>query len=238
MSNIRIAVIEDDRATSDLFTRWLHELGTPERPMEITQLLTREEAERALQSEHYDLVCLDIQLGHERNAGIGLINTVHRTEHGPVLVISGAPADTYRSIMSELDAWDYLVKPLSEENKGSFLEFVSRALRQNKPHQDAGTEQKRNAGNGLEIDPLNQTSARFNGKRINLPLTGQRLAKLLAERAGQLVSYAELYEMISTGHNTANIRAHIQVIRNAIRDIDPSFDSIKSVPMAGYMWKV
>jgi len=234
---IRIAVIEDDQATSDLFARWLRELQTTDGPIEVVQAHTRDDAERLLRSERFDLICMDIQLGHERNAGVGLINTVHRQNHGPVLVISGAPADTYRSIMRELEAWDYLVKPLAEENKDSFLEFVSRALRHQQTTLQHSAPNATSTAKGLEVDPLNKTSATFRGRRINLPLTGQRIAKLLSDRSGQLVTYAELYDMIATGHNTTNIRAHIQVIRNAIREVDPEFDAIKSVPMAGYMWK-
>ncbi|WP_230782554.1 response regulator transcription factor [Sphingomonas sp. Leaf37] len=238
MSNtLRFAVIEDDQATSDLFTRWLRELETADQKIDVVQALTRHDAEQLLRSDRFDLICLDIQLGHERNAGVGLINTVHKGNHGPVLVISGAPADTYRSIMRELEAWDYLVKPLSEENKDSFLEFVSRALRHRQATAELTPEPTAKKAGGLEVDPLNKTSATYGGKRINLPLTGQRIAKLLFDRSGQLVPYSELYGMIATGHNTVNIRAHIQVIRNAIREVDSSFDAIKSVPMAGYMWK-
>lgn len=233
MVQFKIAVIEDDRATNDLFSRWLRDLEDDGRTIDIRQFLNRDDAEIALRQTRFDLICLDIQLGHERNAGIGLIRTMHATRQGPVLVISGAPAETYRSIMKELDAWDYLVKPLTEENRDSFLEFVSRALRQKAQPAEPS---RAKAATQLEIDPLNRTSARYDGQRINLPLTGQRIAKLLSDRIGQLVTYNELYQLIPTGHNTTNIRAHIQVIRNAIKDVDSGFDAIQSVPMAGYMW--
>lgn len=238
MTSLHIAIIEDDKDTSDLFASWLRELETSEQTVRLDQLFTRDEAESRLRANSYDLICLDIQLQHERNAGIGLIGlirAVHQARHGPVVVISGAPAETYRPIMSELLAWDYLTKPLSHETKGAFLDTISKALR--KKQMPGAAEQGTEMSEGLEIDPLNQTSARYMGKRINLPLTGQRIAKMLADRQGQLVSYAELYAMIPTGHNTANIRAHIQVIRNALRDVDPQFDAIRSVPMAGYMWQ-
>jgi len=228
---IRIAVIEDEPVTSMLFADWLEELSTADRLIEVERLLTRDAAEAAVSARRYDLICLDIEMNHERNAGIGIIKAILRRDHGPVLVISGLPADTYQEIMTELDAWDYLIKPLDPKHKSIFHSSVLRGLRQHR-----GTEPVESK-NGFEIDPLSRTSARYNGQRINLPLTGQRIVKLLMDRPNQLVKSEALYELIPYGHNSANLRAHIQVIRNAIRDVDPEFNAIQNVPMAGYMWR-
>ena len=86
------------------------------------------------------------------------------------------------------------------------------------------------------MDPLRQRSPIWRGQRINLPLTAQRiLAALLANR-GQVVSYEDLFDVVKSGRNRDNIRKHISTIRDAFREIDPSFECIENIPMRGFRW--
>ena len=104
----KIALIEDDQPTSAQLAAWIR---TARPDIQIDCWFNRDDAEAALQRERYDVVLLDIELGHERNAGVALINTINKLRPGtPVLVISAMPAAIYRSIMKALDAWDYLQK--------------------------------------------------------------------------------------------------------------------------------
>lgn len=228
---LRIAVVDDDGPINDLYTRWIRE-ARPD--AQIDQLRDRESAEKAFEANKYDLICLDIELRPDKNAGIGLIKNL-RPKHGPVLVISSLNSEVYRPIMKELDAWDYLVKPLGEEQKDYFVSFVSRALRERRSTGPATAQAA--STSMLEINPLNLTRAMWKGKKLNLPLTGQRIVRLLANEKGKVVSPRQLYELIPTGHNLVNLRAHIQVIRDAFKEVDPDFDKIHSVPAEGYFWK-
>ncbi|MBL8376853.1 MAG: response regulator transcription factor [Burkholderiales bacterium] len=228
--NPRIAVIEDDRPTSDQLAGWIRAA----RPgAVIDQWFTRDDAEVALAREDYDAVVLDIELGRERNAGVALINAINKRASGtPVLVVSAMPAAIYRSIMKALDAWDYLQKTTFEE-----VDFVDtlldilRAARERRAAAPAvATEEE------LVLDPLWQRNPTWRGKRINLPLTAQRILAALHQRRGEVVSYDELFEVVKSGRNRDNVRKHVSTIREAFREIDPEHDPIENIPMRGFRW--
>ncbi len=176
---------------------------------------------------------LDIELGRERHAGVAIINAINKRSSGtPVLVVSAMPATIYRGIMKALDAWDYLQKATFEEADfiDTFLEIL-RAVRQRdsvKPPLAAGDE--------LSMDPLRQSTPLWRGKRINLPLTAQRILAALYEKRGEVVSYEELSRVVKSGRSRDNIRKHISSIREAFRELDEDFDRIENIPMRGFRW--
>ena len=187
----------------------------------------------AIAREIYDLVVLDIELGRERHAGVAIINAINKTRQGtPVLVVSAMPATIYRGIMKALDAWDYLQKTTFEEGDfiDTFLEIL-RAARDRGSLDTPGTESVE-----LSIDPLRQSTPLWRGKRLNLPLTAQRILAALYQQRGQVVSYDELFRVVKSGRNRDNIRKHISTIREAFRELDADFDRIENVPMRGFRW--
>ena len=222
-----IAVIEDDLPTSNQLRGWI-EAARP--GLVVHQWFTRDDAEAALAREHYAAVVLDIELGRERHAGVALINAINKQRAGtPVLVVSAMPAALYRSIMKALDAWDYLQKTTFEE--ADFTDTFLEILRSATPHNNAPA-----AGPVLSLDPLRQAAPLWRGQRVNLPLTAQRILLALHQRAGEIVSYEELYAVVKSGRNRDNIRKHVSTIREAFRELDGSFDGIENVPMRGFRW--
>ncbi len=223
LATLHIAVIEDDPPTRDQLVGWLRAA----RPQaQIDTFGDRDSAEAALAARRYDLVTLDLELGRERHAGIALINTINKRGLGtPVLVVSAMPAAVYRSIMKALDAWDYLQKTQFDE--GEFIETVLALLRQVKPtgNDDAPT-----------LDPLWQRNPLWRGQRLNLPLTAQRILATLLERRGEVVSYEELFDVVKSGRSRDNVRKHVATIRDALREVEPTFDGIENVPMRGFRW--
>ena len=220
----RIAVVEDDRPTSEQLQQWLH-AARPDAVIE--PFFEREAAEAALTTQRFDLVVLDIELGRERHAGVALINAINKRAAGtPVLVVSAMPAAIYRSIMKALDAWDYLQK--TQFSEPEFIETVLALLRASKPAargDDAPT-----------LDPLWQRSPLWRGQKLNLPLTAQRILATLLERRGEVVSYEELFDVVKSGRSKDNVRKHVATIRDALRDIDPGFEGLENVPMRGFRW--
>ena len=225
----KVAVIEDDRPTSNQLCGWIRAT----RPhMQIDQWFDRDSAEAALARERYDLVVLDIELGRERHAGVAIINTINKLHQGtPVLVVSAMPAAIYRSIMKALDAWDYLQKTTFEEAEfvETFLDILRTARQRQADAPPVPAEE-------LCLDPLWQRSPTWRGQRINLPLTAQRILATLVQRKGEVVSYEELFEVVKSGRNRDNVRKHVSSIREAFRDVDPDFDSVENVPMRGFRW--
>ena len=229
----RIAVIEDDPTSSEQLAGWIR-TARPE--LTVDQWFDRDSAEAALLRERYDLVVLDIELGRERNAGVALINEINKQGLGtPVLVVSAMPAAIYRSIMKALDAWDYLQKTTFDE--AEFIETFLDILRTARLREPAAKPAAaRPADDSLQLDPLWQRTPMWRGQRINLPLTAQRILATLHARTGEVVSYEELFNVVKSGRNRDNVRKHVATIRDAFRDVDPSFDGIENIPMRGFRW--
>jgi DNA-binding response OmpR family regulator len=224
-----VAVIEDDAPTSQQLAGWIR---AAKPGIEVHQWFDRDGAEAALARERYDVVVLDIELGRERHAGVALINAINKQRQGtPVLVVSAMPAAIYRSIMKALDAWDYLQKTTFEE--ADFVETFLEILRVAKQAQAAQPHAPREE---LSLDPLWQRTPMWRGQRINLPLTAQRILATLYQRAGDVVSYDELFDVVKSGRNRDNVRKHVSTIRDAFREVDPAFDGIENVPMRGFRW--
>ena len=225
-----VALIEDDQPTSRQLATWIRS-ARPD--IRIDQWFNRDDAENAINRVPYDLVVLDIELGHERHAGVALINAINKNRQGtPVLVVSAMPAAIYRSIMKALDAWDYLQKTTFEEH--DFIETFLDILRVSR--KQAAVAAPAAPADELSLDPLWQRTPIWRGQRINLPLTAQRILATLHQRSGEVVSYDELFEVVKSGRNRDNVRKHVSAIRDAFRDLDPSFDAIENVPMRGFRW--
>ena len=225
----KVAVIEDDRPTSEQLAGWIR-AARPE--LQVDQWFDRDSAEAALGREAYAMVVLDIELGRERHAGVALINAINKLHQGtPVLVVSAMPAAIYRGIMKALDAWDYLQKTSFDEAEftETFLDILRAArARAPSPAPDTAT--------ALQLDPLWQRSPLWKGQRINLPLTAQRILATLHQRAPEVVSYEELFDVVKSGRTRDNVRKHVSTLREALREVDADFDAIENVPMRGFRW--
>jgi DNA-binding response OmpR family regulator len=228
---LKVAVIEDDIPTSNQLKAWIESAKSGIR---VDQWFSRDDAEAALARERYDLVVLDIELGRERHAGVAIINAINKGQRTPVLVVSAMPATIYRSIMKALDAWDYLQKATFEES--DFIDTFLEILRAAKDRPGALEAVASASVNELSIDPLRQRNPIWRAQRINLPLTAQRILAALYEKRGQVVSYEDLFHVVKSGRNRDNIRKHVSTIRDAFREVDPTFDLIENVPMRGFRW--
>lgn len=223
----RIAIIEDDRPTSNQLSQWAAK-AVP--GAQIDQLLTRQEAEAAIRTTTYDLITLDIELGADRNAGVSLIHEATKSRPVPVLVVSGMPADLYRGVMKALDAWDYLQKPVGEHDfNQTLLSMLNVAVRQ----QPA-------AENHLRIDPLTSAHPTWKGERLNLTATQQRLLHAIYARRAEkdpTVSYVELFAFLTSGKNTENLKRQISQIRVAFGDVEgQKWNGLIAEPLRGYRW--
>jgi DNA-binding response OmpR family regulator len=234
---VRIAIIEDDRPTNDslkgaILDAWPSYL--------VDQCFDRSSAELALASQRYDLIVLDLELNRVKSAGIGIINTINKSYRTPVVVVSGMPGDIYKSIMRELDAWDYLQKPFDPQ---ALLTVIDMALRSTRGDAKSGTATSApvspdaSADSELSINPLELANSRWRGKKLGLTLTQQRIAYLLYENKGRLVATKQLYDLLATGKNAINVRAHISSIRESFRSVDPTWNKITTVPGQGYRWE-
>lgn len=223
----KVAIIEDEPPLNDEMASWVLRAkpGTT-----IDQFYTRESAEQALRKEQYDLVVLDLMLGPEKNAGVAVIRETYK-HPVPVLVVSGLPAELYRGVMRALDAWDYLQRPVSQDD---FIETFLGIVRQSEKAKRPSSV----FGGSLQIDPIRGT-LKWKGMNLNLPLSAQRILYAIYERRtldDSTASYQELFKVVKSGKNKANIRKQISTIKSEFKLVDSEFNSIVSDPMRGYRW--
>ncbi|WP_204282176.1 hypothetical protein, partial [Serratia marcescens] len=81
-------------------------------------------------------------------------------------------------------------------DEAEFVETFLDILRTAKLREPAGKATPKPAADSLLLDPLKQRSAMWRGQRINLPLTAQRILATLYARAGEVVSYEELFDVV------------------------------------------
>ncbi len=93
---------------------------------------------------------------------------------------------------------------------------------------------------------LDSSRAFWKGQRVNLSLTEFKLVQLMVERAGQDVTYRELYDLVhgrgvvaGSGPDgyRANVRTFMKRIRQKFRELDAEFDEIENYPGFGYRWR-
>ena len=223
----RIAIIEDDLPTSNQLAQWASK-AVP--GAQIDQLVTRKDAEVAIRTTAYDLITLDIELGAERNAGVSLIHEATKSRIVPILVVTGMPADLYRGVMKALEAWDYLQKPVGEHD---FNQTLLSML-------GAGDGKAQVEEDPLHIDPLISAHPTWKGHRLNLAATQQRLLHAIYARRNDkdpTVSYEALYEFLTSGKNTANLKRQISQVRAAFSDVEgKKWNGIVAEPLRGYRW--
>lgn len=228
----RIAIIEDDPPTRAAFAAWLQEFDAT---LRIEQLATRAAAEAAIAAGHFDLVILDIRLGSDANAGVGLLHELGKRQRCPIIVVSGMPADIYRGIMYELEAWDYLTKPTDQ---AALIAVVHNALRSSSAEvESAALGEVGGLPAGLILNPLERKHAQWGGRRLVLPLTAQRILYQIARGRGRAVSFAELIKVMPYAGTQGAIKTHVSTIRAAFKAVDPSFNRIVNVPLVGYLWQ-
>jgi two-component system response regulator ChvI len=92
---------------------------------------------------------------------------------------------------------------------------------------------------------LEGSRAFWNSTRIDLTLTEFNIVKVMATRAGEDVSYRDIYDLVHgkdfvAGYGPAgyraNVRAFIKRIRHKFRSVDSTFDEIENYPGFGYRW--
>ena len=87
--------------------------------------------------------------------------------------------------------------------------------------------------------------AQWKGQSVPLTVVEFNIVRLLASRAGEDVTYREIYDVVRgkeffagdgiLGHRT-NVRSLIKRIRQKFRQLDDSFSAIENYPAFGYRW--
>ncbi|PBQ12162.1 hypothetical protein CCL07_00190 [Pseudomonas congelans] len=229
----KIAIVEDSEAVNNALAAFCRELN---HVVEVTQFFDRASAEVAIKQNNYSLIVLDIELPPDKNAGIGLISVNSQCHKSPVIVVSGLDSSVYRSIMYQLDVWDFLEKPIAADGQ-MFLAAAMRVLRdtQNSQSKQSPQEQQEQATEDLVVDP-DTGKARFKGKPLNIPHTAKTIMQRIYKAKGNLVPYEDFFDLVKSGKNNDAIRQHIKTIRDVLKDVGESEGHVEVIRMKGVRW--
>jgi DNA-binding response OmpR family regulator len=224
-----IAVIEDEPNVAKAFEKVL----VADQHV-VTIFHDRGRAERGLRESAFDAVILDLRLGTDALAGIGIISTIGaKKKPPPVLVISGEPPGVNRPQCLVLGVWDYLQKPVEEPT----LRFkVTELLEESNPRS-----QGIYSVGALTYDLHKPCAVVWKREEVGLALTAYRILLELVTNNGTVVPHRQLYAVFAgqvTNDNDKlrnNLRAHVKTLRDTFRDIDPEFAALRTVP-GGYCW--
>ena len=227
-----VLIVEDEAHVGDRYVSWLKELSSLGINFEIDQQCDLEGAMKAIKAKVYDLIFLDVQLGLDDTAGHKIAAEVRQCHQGAVIFCSGVMDDRLIRVLRSLeqweDGWTALKKPFEREE---FLDSTKHVLLE---RQKGGYSTQR-PREGLVIDLATGAPPTFNGERIDLSPTSQRIALHLFQKKGSPVRFEDLYQYIKSGKNKANVRVNISKIKQSIKSIDEEFDQIQSFS-GGYIW--
>lgn len=180
----------------------------------------------------YDVVILDLML--PRRDGLEVCKRIRSQSNVPIIVVTARVEEVDRLLGFEVGADDYLPKPFSPRELLARLRVhVRRARGQVGP--DAATHLLRVAD--LELHPLSMRATR-GGQELDLTSYEFALLRVLAERAGRVLTREQLLELAKGGSEDSferSIDIRVSRLRQKLGDDPRRPRLLKTVRGMGYM---
>lgn len=225
----RIAIVEDDVDQRENYADSLRNQG-----YEVETYENRPSAERAFRKSLPDLAILDVMLEDDHDAGFELCKMIKSIDPKfPVIFLTAREAESDRVSGLRLDAWDYLIKPITLE----FLTVrISSLFRIADSIKDTSNEIKDKVYGDLTVSESSM-SILWKGKTLDLTLTEFWLIESLIAAPGKVISYEDLMQVTrQTIVEKNTINGHVRRIRGKFKLTDVGFNCIKNVFGVGYKW--
>lgn len=223
---IRALLIEDNPRLGELTVRYLQSHGVlvDLEPDGSRGLL-------AAQTSAYDIVLLDLMLpGRD---GISICQELRSRCGVPIIIVTARSEEADRVMGLELGADDYLTKPFSaRELLARIRAHVRRARGQVGPTTVALLQVGR-----LRLDPA-RLEASLDGRTVLLTAYEFVLLRVLAERAGRILSREQLLDLAKGSADESfdrSIDVHISRLRQKLGDEPKHPQLLKTIRGAGYM---
>jgi two-component system, OmpR family, response regulator len=228
----RVLLVEDD----DVIRRNYETLLGAHR-LSVCACATKSDAIDAFSREAFDVVILDVMLGHEYEAGFSLCQAFREnTKTTPIIFLTERSEDHDRISGLRLGADDYLTKMTTS---GPFLVARINALIRRVESLVGGkaapTTPARKQGSRLRIDER-LSRAYWHDTQLDLSLTRFWILQDLFEHSGEVRSPTELMRAAHITVEPNTISAHIKSIREELKKITPTFECIKAERGLGYRW--
>ncbi len=224
VSKARVLIVEDEPEISRFLETALTDGG-----YRVETVSTGKDALKLCAAAPPDLVILD--LGLPDMDGKDVIRRTREWSRVPVIILSARDQEAEKVAALELGADDYLTKPFGTQE---LMARIKVALRHaNRREQLAELVY---AFHDLRVD-LARRKAQLKGEEIHLTPTEYDLLALLARKAGQVVTHAEILREVwgkNSDEHDHYLRIYVQRLRQKLGDdpLHPSY--IFTEPGIGY----
>jgi two-component system OmpR family response regulator len=225
-----ILVVDDDHDIRTLLAQYLEKNG-----LRVSVARDGKEMRRVLDRVRVDLIVLDVMMPGDD--GLKLCRKVRASSQVPIIMLTARAEDVDRILGLELGADDYVPKPFNpRELLGRIAAVLRRSAHAPRDPLPADVAGYRFAGWRLD------TTARFladrQGVRVSLSGAEYRLLAILLAHAGQVLSRAQLMELLR-GRDLdpfdRSIDQRVSRLRQVLRDDARSPQIIKTVYGEGYV---
>lgn len=226
-----ITLVEDDDLLRANYTKALEREGYV-----VNSYSSRPEALKSFERNLPDLAILDVMLQDEMEGGFDLCRELRQQSPTiPIIFLTARDSDLDRVSGLRLGAWDYLTKntttldflPVRISALFKIVESLSKS-------QAADSDHIFIAGD-LKIHQ-ERKQVFWKDQLIDLTLTEFWLLHALAKIPGHVKSHDQLMDAANVVVTNNAITAHIRRIRDKFREVDSTFDSIRTEYGMGYRW--
>ena len=221
----RILFVEDDERLAALTSRYLEARGHT-----ITWVSDgRAGLAEALKGQH-DVVILDVML--PRLSGIEVCRELRSRSATPIIMLTALGDEADRVLGLETGADDYLAKPFSSRELLARLHALVRRGRGT-----LGPPREVLRVGDLELSPR-EDAATLAGRPLHLTTAEFVLLRVLAERAGRVLSREQLLDLTKGSADEAfdrSIDAHVSRLRQKLHDDPRRPRLLRTIRGAGYL---
>jgi DNA-binding response OmpR family regulator len=217
-------LVEDDARLAALTREYLEHHG-----IGVVQVGDGARALDEARRARFDVVLLDLML--PGRSGLDVCRELRARSDVPILILTARGEEADRVLGLELGADDYLTKPFSPRELLARIQAQVRRARG-----QAGPPTRPIVVGGLELDPAS-LRATLDGRELPLTAYEFQLLRVLAERAGHVLSRERLLELVRGSAEEAfdrSVDVHISRIRTKLGDDPKRPRWLKTVRGAGY----
>lgn len=223
-----ILIVEDDRPTRELITRYLSEHA-----FTVEAVTNGREMDRYLSQDRVDLIVLDLMLPGED--GLSLCRRLRIESTTPVIILTAKGEDVDRILGLEMGADDYLGKPF---NPRELLARINAVLRRQNSASVAGSTVTRLKFHGWTIDLRLRELRDPEGAQVPLTSAEFDLLQAFCERSGRILTRDSPLN-ITRGRPESGFGRSIDVLVSRLRrklDRTEGTSLIRTVRIGGYIF--
>ena len=216
----RVLVVEDEIKIAQLLRDYLVQAE-----FSVTMLHDGASVIASLQSQHYDMVLLDLMLPIKD--GLTLCKEIRQFSNVPVIMITARVEEIDRLIGLELGADDYICKPFSPREVVARIKTVLRRVA------NIATEPSKNV---IHLDEEKYQASVY-GTVVALTAIEFNLLKVLVKEPGRIYSRAQLIDRVYQDHRVVSERtidSHVKKLRKKINQLKTDGEIVQSVYSIGY----